>query len=136
LSRRTYDTPKRHCTIKVRLTEEEKADFARACTMLGVTQSEAIRRAICGAAIKHVIVVENGGEDVLSQLSKLLTQCGHIGGNLNQIAKWLNQGGQLNDELRAEVRAALTELAAFRVNVQKAIGELYGHNKTYQLQKR
>jgi len=72
----------------------------------------------------------------LNQLSKLLTQCGHIGGNLNQIAKWLNQGGQLNDELRAEVRAALTELAVFRVNVQKAIGELYGHNKTYQLQKR
>ena len=135
MSRKSYDTPKRHSIIKVRLTEQEKADFARVCKILGMTQSAAIRRAIRGMAIKPIVVKNDGGEAVLDALSKLLTQCGRIGGNLNQIAKRLNQGEPLSTALTAEVRAALAELAAFRVDAQKVIGEVYGNHKAHQLQK-
>ena len=96
--------------------------------------STLIRRALHGKPVKQTIVVAGGGEDALSILSDLLGQCGRIGGNLNQLARHFNSGGRDTEQLRAQLLTELSALTTFRLDAEKAIGELYGNHQTYKLE--
>ena len=43
---KTYNTPKRKCVVKTRLTEDERRAFEDKCAALSMTQSEYIRQAV------------------------------------------------------------------------------------------
>ena len=43
---KTYNTPKRKCVVKTRLTEDERKAFEDKCAVLSMSQSEYIRQAI------------------------------------------------------------------------------------------
>ena len=43
---KTYNTPKRKCVVKTRLTEDERKTFEDKCAALSMSQSEYIRQAI------------------------------------------------------------------------------------------
>ena len=128
-----YNTPKRHCVIKTRLTEAERADFEQRCATLSMSQSEYIRQAIFYSRITPVIRVSQNSEETLTAISSLTAAYGKIGSNLNQIARYLNEGSPPYQELSKELREAAADLAALKFDVLKVIGEAYGNDKTYQL---
>ena len=118
---RTYNTPKRKCVVKTRLTEDERRAFEDKCAALSMSQSEYIRQAIFYSRIAPVIRVTAHSEEMLTAVSSLVAQYGKIGSNLNQIARYLNEYGAPYNALSSEVRAAVSDLAALKFEVLKVI---------------
>lgn len=98
-----------------------------------MSQSEYIRQAIFYSKITPIIRLTQNSEETLSAVSKLTAAYGKIGGNLNQIARYLNEYGTPYTGLSAELRTASADLAALKFEVLKVIGEAYGNDKAYQL---
>ena len=132
---KTYNTPHRTRTrtIKTRLTEEEHADFMERLTAYGMSQSEFIRKAITGVTIKPFLVVSPANDELLAAFGKLTGECGKIGGNLNQIARFLNEYGAPYNELCTDVRAALSDINDFRFQAFQKVGEIFGNIQAYRL---
>ena len=133
MPRKRYDTPHRSRVVKTRMTEEEYADFAARLAPYGISQSEFIRRAIQGASIRPVVTVSPVNDELLAAVGKLTAEYGKIGGNLNQIARALNEYGTPYNALSGEVRAAIADLAALKFEVLRKVGEAVGDIQTYQL---
>ena len=131
--RKRYNTPHRSHVIKTRLSDEEYADFTKRLAPYGISQSEFLRQAIRQAAIRPVIHVSAVNDELLSAVGKLAAEYGKIGGNLNQIARCLNEYGTPYNTLSVEVRAAISDLAALKFEVLRKVGEAVGNIQTYQL---
>lgn len=128
-----YNTPHRHRVIKTRLTEEEYAEFSERVTLCKMSQAEFIRQALIKSSIRPVITVSPVNDELLSTVGKLIAEYGKIGGNLNQIARALNEYGTPYNTLSVEVRAAISDLAALKFEILQKVGEAIGDTQTYQL---
>ena len=131
--RKRYNTPHRSRVVKTRMTEEEYAEFAQRLSAYNMSQAEFIRQAIIGAAIRPIITVSPVNDELLSAVGKLTAEYGRIGGNLNQIARYLNEYGAPYNALSGEVRAAIADLAALKYEVLKKVGDAVGNTQAYQL---
>ena len=131
--RKKYNTPHRRHVVKTRLSDEEHADFMERLAAYKISQSEFVRQAIRGATIRPVITVSPVNDELLSAVGKLTAEYGRIGGNLNQIARCLNEYGAPYAALSGEVRGAAADLAALKFEVLKKVGEAIGDTQTYQL---
>ena len=89
--RKRYNTPHRSRVVKTRMTEEEYAEFVERLSACNMSQAEFIRQAIAGAAIRPTITVSPVNDELLAAVGKLTAEYGRIGGNLNQIARTLNE---------------------------------------------
>ena len=128
-----YNMPHRSRVVKTRLTDEEYADFTARLAPYGMSQSEFIRQAITGAAIRPIITVSPVNDELLSTVGKLIAEYGKIGSNLNQIARAVGGWHNPYPQLAAEVRAAASDLAALKFEVLEKVGEAVGNVQTYQL---
>ena len=99
-----YNTPHRSRVVKTRLSEDEYADFTARLAPYGISQSEFLRQAIRRTAIRPVIHVSAVNDELLSAVGKLTAEYGRIGGNLNQIARYLNEYGVPYNALSGEVQ--------------------------------
>ena len=131
--RKRYNTPHRSRVVKTRMTEEEYAEFAERLSACNMSQAEFIRQAITGAAIRPIITVSPVNDELLSTVGKLIAEYGKIGGNLNQIARALNECGTPYNTLSVEVRATISDLAALKFEVLRKVGDAVGNIQTYQL---
>ncbi len=61
----------------------------------------------------------------VSELKKLIAEFGKIGGNLNQIARHLNQGGQQTAEILKSLRQRLAEIYEIKYAVIKMAGSFF-----------
>ena len=129
-----HDTPnnKTH-VIKFRVTEKEKMELEQTAKLLHLSLSTLIRRALHSAKIERTVVVAGGGEETLTAVSTLLTQCSRVGTNLNQLARHFNSGGADTEQIRAKILDELADLTAFRLHAEKVLGELYGNAQAYRL---
>ena len=128
-----YNMPHRSRVVKTRLTDEEYADFTARLAPYGMSQSEFIRQAITRATIRPIVTVSPVNDELLAAVGKLTAEYGRIGGNLNQIARYLNEYGVPYNALSGEVRAAISDLAALKFEVLQKVGEAVGNIQTYQL---
>ena len=128
-----YNTPHRSRVVKTRMTEEEYAEFAQRLSAYHMSQAEFIRQAITGAAIRPTITVSPVNDELLAAVGKLTAEYGRIGGNLNQIARTLNEWHSPYPQLAGEVRAAVSDLAALKFEVLQKVGDAVGNIQTYQL---
>ena len=128
-----YNTPHRSRVVKTRLTEEEYAEFSERVSLCKMSQAEFIRQALTKSRIRPVITVSPVNDELLSAVGKLTAEYGKIGGNLNQIARCLNEYGAPYNTLSGEVKAAIAELAALKFEVLQKVGEAVGNIQTYQL---
>ena len=119
--------------VKTRLTDEEYADFTARLAPYGMSQSEFIRQAITRATIRPIVTVSPVNDELLAAVGKLTAEYGRIGGNLNQIARYLNEYGVPYNALSGEVRVAISDLAALKFEVLQKVGEAVGNIQTYQL---
>ena len=127
-------SPRKTQLIKFRVTPQEKQELEIMCEILHVNMSTLLRRCLRTKPIKQTIVVTGGGEDALNILSDLLGQCGRIGSNLNQLARYFNSGGKDSEQIRAQLLTELSALILFRLNAEKKMGELYGNHQAYKLE--
>ena len=116
-----YNTPHRSRVVKTRLS-----DFTARLAPYGISQSEFLRQAIRRTAIRPIIHVSAVNDELLSAVGKLTAEYGRIGGNLNQIARYLNEYGVPYNALSGEVRAAIADLAALKYEVLKKVGDAVG----------
>ena len=128
-----YNTPHRTHIIKTRVTEEEHADFMERLTAYGMSQSEFIRQAIRGVTVKPIINVSCINDEMLAAIGRLTGEMGKVGGNLNQIARYLNEFGAPYNTLSTEVRSALSDMAALKFQVLHEVGEAIGNTQSYRL---
>ena len=128
-----YNTPKRSVVVKTRMTEEEYADFTERAKFCGISQSEFIRRAIDDAVIKPIITVSPVNEKLLSTVGQLTAQLGKVGGNLNQIARYLNEHSVPYNKLYSDVRAAIADLADLKFEILRKVGDAVGDVQTLKL---
>ena len=102
-------------------------------SLIHISLSTFIRRAIHNVKIEKTVIVAGGGEETLTTVSTLLAQCSRVGGNLNQLARHFNSGGADTEQIRAKILDELADLIAFRLNAEKVLGELYGNAQAYRL---
>ena len=72
--RKRYNTPHRSRVVKTRMTEEEYAEFAERLSACNMSQSEFIRQAITGAAIRPIITVSPVNDELLAAVGKLTAE--------------------------------------------------------------
>ena len=99
------------------MTKEEYADFTERLKNYDMSQAEFIRQAIARATIRPIVTVSPVNDELLSAVGKLIAEYGKIGGNLNQIARALNEYGTPYNTLSVEVRATISDLAALKFEV-------------------
>ena len=125
--------PKRKIVVKTRMTDEKYADFTERVKFCGISQSEFIRQAIENAVIKPIITVSPINEKLLSDIGQLTAQLGKIGGNLNQIARYLNEHGVPYNSLYSDVQSAISDLAELKFEILKKVGDAVGDVQTLKL---
>ena len=128
-----YNTPKRSVVVKTRMTDEEYADFTERAKFCGISQSEFIRQAIENAVIKPIITVSPVNEKLLSTVGQLTAQLGKVGGNLNQIARYLNEHSVPYNTLYVDVQSAITDLAELKFEILRKVGDAVGDVQTFKL---
>ena len=133
MPRKGYNTPHRTHVVKTRLTDEEHELFLNQCRTYGISQSEMLRLAMTRLQIKPVIHVSAVNDELLAAIGKLTAEYGRIGGNLNQIARTLNEWHSPYPQLAAELRTASSDLTALKFEVLEKVGEAVGNVQTYQL---
>ena len=104
----------RHLTV--RLSEDERAAIDEAAERAGLMPGSYAREALLGKPAPRQVrrpAVER------KELARLLGQVGHIGGNLNQLAKAANSGVVVYE---GEIDAALRGLAEVRDAILLALG--------------
>ena len=131
--KKKYNTPHRCHVVKTRMTEEEYADFTERLKHYDMSQAEFIRQAITRATIRPIVTVSPVNDELLAAVGKLTAEYGRIGGNLNQIARTLNEWHSPYPQLAGEVRAAVSDLAALKFEDLQKVGEAVGNIQTYQL---
>ncbi len=133
LEEKIQHAPHRSHVVKTRMTEEEYADFTERLKNYDMSQAEFIRQAITRATIRPIVTMSPVNDELLAAVGKLTAEYGKIGGNLNQIARALNEYGTPYNALSVEVRAAISDLAALKFEVLRKVGDAVGNIQTYQL---
>ena len=128
-----YNTPHRSRVVKTRLSEDEYADFTARLAPYGISQSEFLRQAIRRTTIRPVIHVSAVNDELLSVVGKLAAEYGRIGGNLNQIARTLNEWHSPYPAMAKELREAAADLAALKYEVLKKVGDAVGNTQAFRL---
>ena len=131
--RKKYNTPNRSRVVKTRLSEDEYADFTARLAPYGISQSEFLRQAIRRTTIRPVLHVSSVNDELLSAVGKLTAEYGRIGGNLNQIARTLNEWHSPYPAMAKELREAAADLAALKYEVLQKVGDAVGNTQAYQL---
>lgn len=113
---------KREHRVTIRLTDTEFSIIENAATQTEMSISEYMRtQTMEGKVNARFEIVAN-----VDQIKKLIGEFGKIGSNLNQIARYFNQGGILSSEMRNEIRKSLRDIYEMKYEVMKMAGDFRG----------
>ncbi len=98
--------------MELRISAEEKAQIEQKARKAGITTSEFIRRSALGRRMPSY-----GDTTLLQEYSM---QLGKIGSNLNQIAKYVNQGFS-TDSFRKEIGETCREIVDLKFRILPAL---------------
>ena len=119
--------PAKECQITIRMTQELFDVLTKDAKAAKMPRSEYIRHLILGRtpAVKYEIVYNS------PEILKIFRNLGNIAGNLNQIAKHLNQGDVFTRELKQEVAKCIAQILHIRDEVKEMVGEYRGNSETH-----
>ena len=108
--------------VHLRMSETEYEILLERSTASNMTVSNFIRNALDrqNVIIKYEITAD------VPDIKKLIGELGKIGSNLNQIARYFNQGGVLSSEMRNEIRKSLRDIYEMKYEVMKMAGDFRG----------
>ena len=115
---------KREHRVTIRLTDTEFSIIENAATQAEMSISEYMRTQTMEGKVnaRFEIVAD------VDEIKKLIGEFGKIGNNLNQIARYFNQGGVLSSEMRNEIRKSLRDIYEMKYEVMKMAGDFRGSN--------
>lgn len=115
---------KREHRVTIRLTDTEFSIIENAATQAEMSISEYMRTQTMEGKVnaRFEIVAD------VDEIKKLIGEFGKIGSNLNQIARYFNQGGILSSEMRNEIRKSLRDIYEMKYEVMKMAGDFRGSN--------
>ena len=121
--KKSFPPAKQH-QIVFRLTEDLYSVIADEADKAKISVSEYCRR-VC--TDKKLIIRQENVFDS-QELLKALSDLGKIGGNLNQIARHLNDGGELSQSMKMEVIDSISTIREIRENIKEMAGEYRGNH--------
>lgn len=107
--------------ISVRFTEPQMEILASLAENSGKTKSEYLRSLLLGVTPRPRSVIVHDDSAILRELYAI----NHVGNNLNQIARYFNQNGQMTNSLAKGIRNTLNELNAAVLKLNYAIEDEY-----------
>ena len=115
---------KREHRVTIRLTDIEFSIIENAAEQAEMSISEYMRtQTMEGNVTARFEIVAD-----VDEIKKLIGEFGKIGSNLNQIARYFNQGGIISSEMRNEIRKSLRDIYEMKYNVMKMAGDFRGSN--------
>ena len=115
----------RNHRITVRFTETEFSIIETAAKQANMSLASYVRTQVLKGKVQTKIEIV---ADV-PEIKKLLAEFGKIGSNLNQIAKYFNQGGILSQEMRGEINKRLRDLYEMKYKVMEMAGDFHGNTE-------
>ena len=115
---------KREHRVTIRLTDTEFSIIENAAEQAEMSISEYMRtQTMQGQVNARFEIVAD-----VAEIKKLIGEFGKIGSNLNQIARYFNQGGILSTEMKNEIRKSLRDIYEMKYEVMKMAGDFHGSN--------
>ena len=108
--------------VHLRMNETEYTLLIERARASDMTVSEFVRNALNN---QNVIIKYEITADV-PEIKQLIRQFGKIGNNLNQIARYFNQGGIISSEMKKEIKKALRDIYEMKYEVGKMVREFRG----------
>lgn len=121
--KKSFPPAKQH-QIVFRLTEDLYSVIADEADKAKISVSEYCRK-VC--TDKKLIIRQENVFDS-QELLKALSDLGKIGGNLNQIARHLNDGGELTQAMKKDVMDSISTIREIRENIKEMAGEYRGNH--------
>ena len=108
--------------VHLRMSKTEYEIFLERANTSNMTVSDFIRNALDNqnVIIKYEIIAD------VPEIKKLISECGKIGSNLNQIARYFNQGGIISAEMRGEIKKCIRDIYEMKYEVMKMAGDFRG----------
>ena len=108
--------------VHLRMSETEYEILLERSTASNMTVSNFIRNALDrqNVIIKYEITAD------VPDIKKLIGELGKIGSNLNQIARYFNQGGIISSEMRKEIKKSLRDIYEMKYEVMRMAGDFHG----------
>lgn len=116
--------PTKQHQIVFRLTEDLYSVIADEAEKAKISVSEYCRK-VC--TDKKLIIRQENVFDS-QELLKALSDLGKLGSNLNQIARHLNDGGELTLSMRKDIMESITSIRDIRENIKEMAGEYRGNH--------
>ena len=115
---------KRNHHIMLRLNDTEYDIVTENAQTANLPVAEYARKQVMNQRItmKYEVVAD------VPELKKLISEFGKIGSNLNQIAKYFNQGGIISSEMRTEIKKSLRDIYEMKYEVMRMAGDFRGSN--------
>lgn len=115
---------KREHRVTIRLTDIEFSIIENAAEQAEMSISEYMRtQTMEGNVTARFEIVAD-----VDEIKKLIGEFSKIGSNLNQIARYFNQGGIISSEMRNEIRKSLRDIYEMKYKVMKMAGDFRGSN--------
>ena len=108
--------------VTIRLTDTEFSIIENTAEQADMTISEYMRKQIMEGQVntKFEVVAD------VKEIKKLIGELGKIGSNLNQIARYFNQGGIISSEMRTEIKKSLRDIYEMKYEVMRMAGDFGG----------
>lgn len=116
--------PVREKFIGFRVTEDLYETLARDAASANLSISEYCRRLIAGRKINYQAPIIHNDSAIVEELKNI----NKLGSNMNQIARFLNQGGAMTDGIADDLREAIRLLTESCIKINKAVEEEYGNH--------
>lgn len=108
--------------LPVRFTEDLYAVLTDNARKAGLTRGEYIRHLVAGKTPKAQPPIFHDDTALVSELAKL----NKLGSNLNQIARYFNEGGLMTNPLAKELHHALQEIDKMVIRCNEELEKEYG----------
>ena len=114
--------PARTRKLTVRLTEEMYDVIHKDAEAAMISDSECVRRILLKRTIKYVPTVIHDDTAILEELRRI----NKVGSNLNQIARYLNDGGNMTNPIAVDLRKILQALNECCNTLNRKMEDEYG----------
>ena len=115
--------PVRPRVFSIRMSEDEYTVLESCAEQAQISMSEYFRRCVTGKEIPVYQPIIHDETEILKELHNI----NMVGSNLNQIARYFNQGGMNNDVITAEIKSILQHLNDSCIRFDEAVEKEYGN---------
>ena len=114
-------------SVGIRFTEEQYSVLEHNAKQARLSVSEYIRRSVLSQKIPVFQPIIHDEHEILNELRNI----NKVGNNLNQIARYFNQGGMMNNQIAVDLKRIIKLLNDSCIRFDAAVVKEYGNSKTH-----